>query len=131
MPNRDSYALALTSSRAQDEPHRARLVAESFGDDAERYNLRDPRYPQPLVNRIMAWVSGREVLNGRIGAGVSARSLQAGDFALSASRSRRECGPSPARTGFHVELAKFEVAILPGGRCLVVARHDLRRDLRR
>jgi len=36
------------------EPHQARQVAESSGSDAERYDRARPRYPDAMVEAIVA-----------------------------------------------------------------------------
>ena len=36
------------------ESHQAREIAESFGSDADRYDRARPRYPDELVDRIVA-----------------------------------------------------------------------------
>ena len=56
-------------------PHEARQVAESFGEDAERYDRTRPRYPAALIERIAA--AGRDVLDVGSGTGIAARQLQA------------------------------------------------------
>jgi len=55
--------------------HEARQVAESFGEDAERYDRTRPRYPTALVERIAA--AGPDVLDVGSGTGIAARQLQA------------------------------------------------------
>lgn len=62
-------------------------MAESFGADAERYDRTRPRYPQAMVDAIIAATPGRDVLDGasasafplepskRPGAGCSASTL--------------------------------------------------------
>src|SRR6185312_13432455 len=56
-------------------PHEARQVAESFGEDAERYDRTRPRYPDALIERIAA--TGPDVLDVGSGTGIAARQLQA------------------------------------------------------
>src|SRR3954451_21593732 len=56
-------------------PHEARQVAESFGEDAERYDRTRPRYPGALIERIAA--TGSDVLDVGSGTGIAARQLQA------------------------------------------------------
>jgi len=55
--------------------HEARQVAESFGEDTERYDRTRPRYPDALIERIAA--AGRDVLDVGSGTGIAARQLQA------------------------------------------------------
>jgi ubiquinone/menaquinone biosynthesis C-methylase UbiE len=56
-------------------PHEARQVAESFGEDAERYDRTRPRYPDALIERIAA--TGPDVLDVGSGTGIAARQLRA------------------------------------------------------
>lgn len=59
------------------ESHQAREIAESFGSDADRYDRARPRYPDALVDRIVAGAprSGRnpEILDVGCGTGIVAR----------------------------------------------------------
>ncbi|WP_406501626.1 class I SAM-dependent methyltransferase [Streptomyces sp. NBC_00500] len=64
-------------SHRANEPHRARQMAESFGTDAERYDRARPRYPDALVNRIVAAAPGPDVLDVGCGTGIAARQFQA------------------------------------------------------
>ena len=88
--------------------HRQRLVAESFGTDAERYDRARPRYPAELVDRVIAASGGREVLDVGCGTGIAAR--------LFASAGCRVLGVEPdprmaeiARgSGIEVQVATFE-----------------------
>jgi SAM-dependent methyltransferase len=60
-----------------DEPHRHRQAAESFGSDPERYDRARPRYPDALIERIVADAAGRLVLDVGVATGIVARQLQA------------------------------------------------------
>src|ERR1700729_3553290 len=59
------------------QPHQARLVAESFGSDAGRYDRARPDYPGALVERILAASPGRDVLDVGCGTGIAARQFLA------------------------------------------------------
>ena len=59
------------------EPHQHRQMAESFGTDAERYDRARPRYPDALVDRIVAASPGPDVLDVGCGTGIAARQFQA------------------------------------------------------
>jgi SAM-dependent methyltransferase len=88
--------------------HRQRLVAESFGTDAGRYDRARPRYPAELVDRVIAASGGREILDVGCGTGIAAR--------LFASAGCRVLGVEPdarmaeiARgSGIEVQVATFE-----------------------
>jgi SAM-dependent methyltransferase len=93
---------------ASAEPHRARLLAESFGEDPERYHRTRPRYPQALVDRIIAASPGRQVLDVGIGTGVSARHFaDAGCEVLGVEVDPRMAEFARGQ-GFEVEVARFE-----------------------
>jgi ubiquinone/menaquinone biosynthesis C-methylase UbiE len=57
--------------------HQYRRMAESFGVDAERYDRTRPRYPDALVERIVAASPGPEILDVGCGTGIEARQFQA------------------------------------------------------
>jgi len=90
------------------EAHRHRDIAESFGTDAERYDRTRPRYPDALVERIVAAVTGRDVLDVGCGTGIAARQFQAaGCRALGVEPDARMAGFA-RDTGVEVEVATFE-----------------------
>jgi SAM-dependent methyltransferase len=90
------------------ESHQARQVAESFGSDAVRYDRTRPRYPQALVDRILAASPGPDALDVGIGTGVSAQPFQlAGCRVLGVDPDPR-MAEFARRRGFVVEVAKFE-----------------------
>ena len=90
------------------EPHRARQVAESFGADPARYDRTRPRYPQELVDRIIAASPGRDVLDVGIGTGVSARPFQAAGCRVLGVEVDARMAEFARRHGFEVEVARFE-----------------------
>lgn len=97
------------------ELHHQRQLAESFGADAERYDRTRPRYPDALVERIVAAIPGRDVLDVGIGTGIAARQLQAaGCRVLGVDPDARMAGLARQR-GVEVEVATFE-AWDPAGR---------------
>ncbi|MBO2449624.1 class I SAM-dependent methyltransferase [Actinomadura barringtoniae] len=59
------------------ESHRQRGMAESFGIDAERYDRTRPRYPDAMVERVVAATPGPEILDVGSGTGIAARQFQA------------------------------------------------------
>jgi SAM-dependent methyltransferase len=95
-------------SRSATELYRARQVAESFGADPERYDRTRPRYPQALVDRIIAASPGRHVLDVGIGTGVSARPFRAAGCRVLGVEVDARMAEFARRDGFDVEVAKFE-----------------------
>ena len=90
------------------EPHRARQVAESFGSDAERYDRARPRYPDAMVDAIVAASPGADVLDVGCGTGIAARQFQAlGCRVLGLDPDARMAGLAQ-RYGVEAEVAKFE-----------------------
>jgi SAM-dependent methyltransferase len=95
--------------------HQHRQVAESFGSDAERYDRTRPRYPDAMVDRIIAVSPGPDVLDVGCGTGIAARQFHAaGGKVLGVEPDARmaefaRCG------GVEVEVATFE-AWDPAGR---------------
>jgi SAM-dependent methyltransferase len=81
--NVDEWALAHYGGRVPTlpsgdiQPHRFREVAESFGDDADRYARARPDYPTAMIDRIVAAAPGPEVLDVGCGTGIAARQFQA------------------------------------------------------
>ena len=55
------------------EAHHARQIAESFGDEAERYERTRPTYPKAMVDAVLAASPGRDFLDVGTGTGISAR----------------------------------------------------------
>lgn len=89
-------------------PHRARELAESFGADPERYDRTRPRYPQPLIDRMIAASPGADILDVGIGTGVSAAPFRAaGCRVLGVEVDARMAAFARGR-GFDVEVAAFE-----------------------
>jgi SAM-dependent methyltransferase len=90
------------------QPHQARHVAESFGADPERYDRARPSYPTAMVERIVAGIPGRRIVDVGIGTGIAA-----GQFRAAACHVRGvEVDPRMAQLarerGFAVDVAAFE-----------------------
>jgi SAM-dependent methyltransferase len=85
-----------------------RQWANSFGSDAERYDRARPRYPQAMVDRIVAASPGRHVLDVGCGTGISARQFQAaGCTVLGVDVDARMAGLA-RQSGLTVEVSAFE-----------------------
>jgi SAM-dependent methyltransferase len=98
----------LPSSSAPAEPWRARQWAESFGADPERYDRTRPRYPQALVDRIIAASPGRDLLDVGIGTGISARPFRAAGCRVLGVEVDARMAAFARGDGFDVEVARFE-----------------------
>jgi SAM-dependent methyltransferase len=91
-----------------EEPHRVRWAAESFGVDPSRYDRTRPRYPQAVVDKVMAGSPGRDVLDVGIGTGVSARPFRAVGCRVVGVEVDSRMAAFARRDGFEVEVARFE-----------------------
>ena len=90
------------------ELHLFRQVAESFGVDAERYDRARPRYPDALIQRVVAASPGVEFLDVGTGTGIGARQYkEAGVKVLGVDVDERMAEVA-RRTGVEVEIGKFE-----------------------
>jgi 2-polyprenyl-3-methyl-5-hydroxy-6-metoxy-1,4-benzoquinol methylase len=52
-------------------------MAESFGSDPQRYDRSRPRYPDAMVEAIVAASPGPDVLDVGVGTGIAARQFRA------------------------------------------------------
>ncbi|MEV4299631.1 class I SAM-dependent methyltransferase [Microbispora rosea] len=105
----------MPTSPSENESHKARQIAESFGVDAERYDRTRPPYPDAMVERIVAAAPGPDVLDVGCGTGIAARQFQAaGCTVLGVEPDARMAGFA-RRRGLEVEVATFE-AWDPAGR---------------
>ena len=93
---------------AADEPHRHRLVAESFGSDAERYDRARPSYPGALVSRVVAASPGADILDVGCGTGIAARQFQAAGCRVLGVDPDARMAELARQSGIEVEVAKFE-----------------------
>lgn len=90
------------------QSHQARDLAESFGVDPERYDRTRPRYPEALVQRIVAASPGRDVVDVGCGTGISSRQFRdAGCTVLGVEVDGRMAAFARS-TGLEVEVARFE-----------------------
>lgn len=90
------------------ESHQARQMAESFGSDPERYERTRPRYPQAMVDRIVAAIPGPDVLDVGVGTGISARPFQAAGCRVLGVEVDARMAEFARHSGLEVEVAKFE-----------------------
>ncbi|MFE6836490.1 class I SAM-dependent methyltransferase [Streptomyces sp. NPDC057705] len=96
------------------EVHRQREVAESFGADAERYDRARPRYPETLVERIVAGSPGspgspgKGVFDVGTGTGIAARQFQALGCRVSGVEPDPRLAGQARRFGLAVDVATFE-----------------------
>jgi SAM-dependent methyltransferase len=97
------------------EPHRHRQVAQSFGADAERYDRTRQRYPEALIQRIVAGSPGPGVLDVGCGTGIAARQFQAAGATVLGVEPDQRMADFARRSGIEVEVATIE-AWEPAGR---------------
>lgn len=87
-------------------------MAESFGEDPERYHRTRPRYPRALVDRI---AGPGQVLDVGIGTGLSGQPFRDAGCVVLGIESDPRMAAFARRDGFEVEVARFEDWD-PGGR---------------
>lgn len=90
------------------EPHRLREVAESFGVNAELYDRARPRYPDALIQRIVAASPGPDILNVGLGTGIEARQFQATGSTVLGVEPDVRMADIARRNGVVTEVATFE-----------------------
>ena len=90
------------------EAHQYRRMAESFGVDPERYDRARPRYPDRLVERILAASPGLDVLDVGCGTGIAARQFRAGGARVLGVEPDARMADFARRTGVEVEVSTFE-----------------------
>ena len=90
------------------ESHQYRQIAESFGTDPERYDRTRPRYPDALVERIIAASPGPDVLDVGCGTGIAARQFQAAGCRVLGVEPDARMADFARRTGIEIEVATFE-----------------------
>jgi SAM-dependent methyltransferase len=83
-------------------------MAESFGGDAERYDRTRPRYPDALVERIVAASPGPDILDVGCGTGIEARQFQAVGGKVLGVEPDARMADFARRSGVEVEVATFE-----------------------
>ncbi len=104
-----------TARPPEPEIHQHRQVAESFGEDPERYDRARPPYPGALVDRIVAASPGASVLDVGTGTGIAARQFQAAGCSVLGVEPDARMAGFARHTGVDTEVATFE-AWDPAGR---------------
>ncbi|GIJ57836.1 class I SAM-dependent methyltransferase [Virgisporangium aurantiacum] len=92
----------------QEQPHRLRHIAESFGADAERYDRTRPRYPTAVIDAIVENAPGRRVLDVGCGTGISSRQFQAAGCTVLGVDVDARMAEWARRRGLDVEVGAFE-----------------------
>ncbi|HEY7421949.1 MAG TPA: class I SAM-dependent methyltransferase [Gaiellaceae bacterium] len=90
------------------DPHRAREIAESFGSDVDRYDRARPRYPEAVVELVLADSPGQDVLDVGIGTGIVAGQFRAAGCRVLGVDVDPRMAEFARRHGFAAEVAKFE-----------------------
>ncbi len=90
------------------EPHKQRQVAESFGSDAERYDRARPRYPEAMVEFLVATSPGPDFLDVGTGTGIAARQFRASGCRMLGVDVDPRMADLARSSGLEVEVAKFE-----------------------
>ncbi|KNB50544.1 methyltransferase type 11 [Streptomyces caatingaensis] len=83
-------------------------MAESFGSDAERYDRARPRYPDALIERIVAGSPGPAVLDVGCGTGIAARQFRAAGCTVLGVDADARMAAFARRAGLETEVAPFE-----------------------
>ncbi len=95
-------------SGTENEPHHQRPAAESFGSDPERYDRARPRYPDVLIERIVAAAPGGLVLDVGVGTGIVARQFQAAGCQVLGVDPDTRLAEFARDSGVEVEISTFE-----------------------
>jgi SAM-dependent methyltransferase len=90
------------------EPHHQRQAAQSFGADPERYDRARPRYPEALIERVVAAAPGRRVLDVGAGTGIVARQFQAAGCQVVGVDPDARLAEFARDSGVEVEVSTFE-----------------------
>jgi SAM-dependent methyltransferase len=100
-----------SSGPEQHQPARSHIaaeVAESFGRNAERYDRARPRYPEALVERIVAAAPGPEVLDVGCGTGIFARQLHTAGAHVRGLDADERMAELARHSGLDVDVSTFE-----------------------
>ncbi|AEW99606.1 methyltransferase type 11 (plasmid) [Streptantibioticus cattleyicolor NRRL 8057 = DSM 46488] len=94
--------------RPDDGTHALRDAARSYGTDAERYDRTRPRYPDALVERVIAAAPDRDVLDVGAGTGIAGLAFQAAGCTVLGVEPDPRMAELARRKGLEVEVATFE-----------------------
>lgn len=90
------------------EPHRHREAAESFGADPARYDRARPRYPDALIERIVAVAPAGRVLDVGTATGIVARQLRSAGCHVVGVDPDERLAEFARQSGVEVDVATFE-----------------------
>ncbi|RJQ79379.1 class I SAM-dependent methyltransferase [Pseudonocardiaceae bacterium YIM PH 21723] len=93
---------------AAQDPHEQRVVAESFGVDAARYDKARPSYPAELVQRVLNGGPGTEVLDVGCGTGIATRLFRSVGCQVLGIDVDDRMAELARRDGTRVEISTFE-----------------------
>ncbi|WP_308468001.1 class I SAM-dependent methyltransferase [Rathayibacter soli] len=83
-------------------------MAESFGDDAARYDRTRPHYPDAFIDEIARRIPGRAILDVGIGTGISSLPFRDRRFTVLGVEADPRMAEFARLKGFDVEVARFE-----------------------
>ncbi|WP_142047543.1 class I SAM-dependent methyltransferase [Pseudonocardia kunmingensis] len=89
-------------------PEQHRDMAESFGTDPERYDRARPRYPDALVEAVVAAAPGPDVLDVGCGTGIASRQFRAAGCRVLGVDVDARMAAFARRSDLEVEVAAFE-----------------------
>ncbi len=84
-------------------------MAESFGEDAERYDRSRPEYPEAMVDRIVGASPGTGVIDVGCGTGIASRQFQSRGCRVIGVEVDARMAEVARRNGLDVEVSAFEV----------------------
>jgi SAM-dependent methyltransferase len=96
------------SRPSENEPHRHREVAESFGVDPERYDRTRPPYPDALIEAVVTAAPGSGLLDVGTGTGIAARQFRSAGCRVSGVEPDARMAGLARRDGIDVDVAAFE-----------------------
>ncbi|MFL6117351.1 MAG: class I SAM-dependent methyltransferase [Catenulispora sp.] len=92
----------------ENDTHSQRQVAESYGADTERYDRTRPRYPEGMIQKIIAETPGPELLDVGAGTGIAGLAFQAAGCKVLGVEPDPRMAAFARDHGLAVEVGKFE-----------------------